>query len=212
MKKYIWKLLRFLNIAPFIMIFYKGILDEYGWLKSFNKMQAINREGKPIPWFTYSAIDFLKDRLTEKMIVFEFGSGNSTLWFSQRVKNIVSVEHDIGWYDKVKKEMPDNAKLIHCNLDYDGEYCRTVFKQGIKFNIIIIDGRDRNNCVNNSIDNLTEDGVIIFDNTDRTSYSEGIQFLLNNGFKKIAFKGLIPANAHSGETTIFYRKNNCLEI
>lgn len=212
MRKYIWKLFRFLNIAPFIMIFYKGILDEYGWLKSFNKMQSIDRKGKPIPWFTYSATSFLKDRLTKNMNVFEFGSGNSTLWFSERVKNIISVEYDVKWYNKVKNEIPDNVELIYCNFEYDGEYCRTVVKSDLKFNIIIVDGRDRNNCIYNSINSLTEDGVIIFDNTQRESYQDSIKFLKENGFKRIDFCGLTPAVAHANATTVFYKTKNCLGI
>jgi len=212
MRKYAWKLLRFLKVAPFIQIFYKGILDEYGWFRSFNKKQSIDKKGAPIPWYAYSAIFFIEGRLHNKLTVFEFGAGNSTLWFSKRVKNVVSVEHDTKWFSKIKKEMPNNVELIHSDLDYDGDYCRSASKQEKKFDIIIIDGRDRNNCVHNSLDSLTKDGVIIFDNSQIEDYSVGKKFLKENGFKNIDFKGLCPCVPHSNTTSIFYKSKNCLEI
>ena len=212
MRKFIWKVLRFFKVASFIQISYKGILDEYGWLKSFNQMQSIDKEGNPIPWFSYSAISFINDRLTNEMTVFEFGSGNSTLWFSKRVKNVVSIEHDVNWYNKIKKIMPENVNLSHCNLKYNDEYCRAAANQHSKFDIIIIDGRDRNNCVLNSIDSLADDGIIIFDNMQRKSYQPSIKYLDEKGFSKIDFIGLCPCVPFSNTTTIFYKSSNCFKI
>ncbi|MDF1550900.1 MAG: hypothetical protein P1P88_23960, partial [Bacteroidales bacterium] len=71
---------------------------------------------------------------------------------------------------------------------------------------------DRNNCVYNSVSSLTDDGVIIFDNSQRSQYLESQLFLKENNFKRIDFKGLCPSVAHANTTTIFYRTNNCLDI
>jgi hypothetical protein len=61
-----------------------------------------------IPWITFGAIRFLKRLLTKEMVVYEFGSGGSTLFFANRVKRVYSVEHDEKWFQKltaaVKKE------------------------------------------------------------------------------------------------------------
>lgn len=212
MRKIAWKLLRFLKIASFIQISYKGILDEYGWFKSFNKKQSIDKDGNPIPWFTYSLISFISDRLTNELNVFEFGSGNSTLWFSHKVEKVISVEHNKEWYNIVKDKMPSNVKLIYQELEYDNEYCRTAKKFEEFFDIVIIDGRDRNNCVYNSVDKLTDKGIIIFDNTQLDIYSDSQNFLKSKGFKRLDFKGLCPAVAHTNTTTVFYKANNCLNI
>lgn len=53
------------------------------------------------PWIAFAAIDFLKRILAEDMRVFEYGSGGSTLFFARRVKEVISVEHDKGWSEKV---------------------------------------------------------------------------------------------------------------
>src|SRR5215510_13313424 len=54
-----------------------------------------------LPWFSYSAIDFLETFLKAEMNVFEYGSGGSTLFFSQRAAKVYSVEDNVKWYDWV---------------------------------------------------------------------------------------------------------------
>ncbi len=102
--------------------------------------------------------------------------------------------------------------MIFKKLDYDGEYCKEVLNQKDNFNIIIIDGRDRVNSVKNGLKKLTEDGVIIFDNSELIQYKEAMDLLSKKGFKRIDFFGMSPVTAHCTTTTIFYHPNNCLGI
>ncbi|HUQ21233.1 MAG TPA: hypothetical protein VM099_16555, partial [Gemmatimonadaceae bacterium] len=37
-----------------------GILVQYGWLKSLIGGKPVDKDGMPVPWFTYPAIDFIK--------------------------------------------------------------------------------------------------------------------------------------------------------
>lgn len=37
------------------------------------------------------------------MIVIEYGCDNSTLWWANRVKHVISCEHDRQWYEEMKK-------------------------------------------------------------------------------------------------------------
>jgi hypothetical protein len=55
-----------------------------------------------IPWMTFGAIDFLKKIIRPDMQVFEYGSGGSTLFWTQRVRHVVSVEHDPRWYEAMR--------------------------------------------------------------------------------------------------------------
>jgi protein-L-isoaspartate O-methyltransferase len=52
----------------------------------------------------YSVVEFLRQRLTKNMLLFEYGSGYSTLFFSKLVKKVVSVEYDKDWYERMSKE------------------------------------------------------------------------------------------------------------
>jgi hypothetical protein len=54
-----------------------------------------------VPWMNFNAISFLNKFLTKDMTVFEWGSGSSTLFLSQRVEKVISIEHNKEWYSKV---------------------------------------------------------------------------------------------------------------
>ncbi len=68
-----------------------------------------------LPWLCFSAIEFLDRYLKSEMRVFEYGSGGSTLFFSRRVSQVWSVEHDSGWYEEVRGRLVC-AGTTNCNL------------------------------------------------------------------------------------------------
>ncbi len=189
-----------------------GYLKEIGWINSFKTQMPIDINSSPIPWVTYGFIDFISERLNKTMDIFEYGCGNSTLWYSQKVNTVTSVEHDKSWFEKIKNSMPNNVKINYQELIYNGDYSNFSTKLYKKFDIVIVDGRDRFNCIKNSIDSLKANGVIVLDDSERESYSDGITFLLENNFKKIDFWGISPGLFYKKNTTIFYRTDNCLGI
>lgn len=201
-KKFIWGLLRFL--------LGQSALHQSGWIKSWWKEAGVDRKGSPIPWITYPLINLLNQRLNKSMSVFEYGSGNSTAWWASHVKNVISLEYDEKWYEKVKPTLPSNAKLEF--IPVGQEYPRAATKQGHKFDIIMIDGRMRNECAVESLKALKNKGVIVWDNTDRQKYQKGIKYLKNNGFKQLEFVGMIPSSNKLSETSIFYKEDNILNI
>ncbi len=189
-----------------------GYLKETGWIESFIHGMPVDKYLNPLPWVTYPYIDFISDRLNPDMEVFEFGSGNSTIWYANRVKSVISVEHDKSWYEYMLLRIPKNVTLIFMELDYGGKYSKCIHNFEQNFDIIIIDGRDRVNCIKNSILKLKDRGVIILDDSERIEYNEGIKDLLNKGFKRIDFWGISPGLFYKKCTTIFYKENNCLGI
>lgn len=212
LKNIIWKILIKLKIGGIIQLLLASGLKDDGWFESFNTKKSIDKNGNPIPWCTYSFIKFIEPRLKKDFTVFEYGSGNSTIWYANRVKQIISVENDEDWFKVVSKLLPANAKLIYIKSDIDGEYCRSIINQNNKFNIIIIDGRDRINSIKFSVNQLTDDGIIVFDNSQIEKYKEGLDLLYSMNFKKIDFIGSLPIVSHDNQTSIFYRDNNCLNI
>lgn len=192
----------------------KGYLDDIGWFKAFDKKSPVDADGKPIPWVTYSFIDFIKDRITKQHSVFEFGSGNSTFFYAKYAGKVVSVEHDKEWLDKINKsdKKTKNSEMIYCELHRDGDYCRMPLKLKDKFDIIIVDGRDRVNCCLQSLDALTPAGVVVLDDSERESYKAGVDFLLRAGFKHLSFSGISPGLFYRKSTSIFYKADNCLGI
>jgi len=211
-KGFVWFILRKLKLAGSLQLVLKSTLKEYGWFLSYNTKQSVDCNNAPIPWFTYPAIKFLAPRLTKDLSVFEYGCGNSTIWFADRIGKIISVEHDKEWYTMVLARMPENAKLIFEELQLGGRYCNAVVACNEKFDIIIIDGRDRDNCAKKAINCLSDRGIIVFDNSNFDYYKEGADFIYKSGFKRLDFYGMTPIAAPESCTTIFYRDGNCLGI
>jgi hypothetical protein len=189
-----------------------GMLYEEGWWESARRRSAIDRDGKPIPWLTYPCIRFLKERVTEKLKVFEYGCGNSTLWWAKMVDDVVSCEHDKEWFEKTRTKTPSNVTLIHKELVYGGEYCEVIASYNNCFDIVVIDGRDRVRCAKNSILSLRKGGILIWDDTERERYNNGIKHLIQEGFNRIDFWGMRPIYSSYSCTSIFYKKENCLGI
>jgi hypothetical protein len=187
-------------------------LDEIGWIKSKMSRMPIDRNGDPLPWFTYPSIAFLAGRIEPGMSIFEYGSGYSTLWWSKRVARVVSCEHHDEWYDYLKDRLSANVEYLHQPLEIGGDYSRSILRFDESFDIVTIDGRDRVNCAKAVLPKLHERGVIIWDNTDRQRYQEGFTFLAGNGFRRLDFEGLGPAKNNGWCTSVFYRDDNCLNI
>lgn len=216
MKKTILKFINFLPKGKLLTGIYflkKDYLKKEGWTKSLVKKMPIDKEGNEIPWFTYSAIHFLTPRLSKDFSVFEYGSGNSTVWFSKYCKNIVSLEHNEKWFQimKPKFDTLKNIKYI-LKATQNADYQNEILNYQKQFDIIIIDGRERIDCAKNSLNALKENGIIIWDNSDRNEYKEGYDFLINSGFKRLDFWSLGPINPYSWCTSFFYKSNNCLNL
>jgi hypothetical protein len=205
-------LLKRLDLYSLFMLRKAGPLQEDGWFRSFREKAPVDAQGDPLPWITYPAIVFLTPRVNGGMCVFEYGCGASTLWWAARVKEVVSVEHDRSWYEKVVSGAPGNVTVTHVPLDYGGAYAGKIAEHVKRFDIVVLDGRDRVNCARNSLASLKDGGIIIWDNSDREEYEEGFRFLFDHGFRKIEFVGFAPGIVDRMETGIFYRPGNCLGI
>jgi len=205
-------LFKAIGLDSFFRLKKGGYLETSGWLKSFSKGIPIDNNNNPIPWLTYSSIAFIDRKINKEMTIFEYGCGNSTLWWADRVGKVISCEHDREWYNTMKQRVPPNVELHYTELRYGGDYSRKVSEYIGIFDIVVIDGRDRINCSKNCMMSLKKTGVIIWDNSDRDCYKEGFNYLLNCGLKKIDFEGMGPVNPYSWTTTIFYKEDNCLGI
>jgi len=189
-----------------------GYLVDVGWFSAFKIGEPVDKNFEPLPWLTYSFIDFITERLSKEYNVFEFGSGNSTLFFAERVKQVCSVEHSGEWYNKLTGKIPGNSNLILSKSDNTEDYIAGLKQSNLKYDLIIIDGIHRVDCCLSASNYLTDKGVIILDDSEREQYNEGIEYLTNKGFKKIDFWGIPPGMLIRKCTTVFYKSNNCLGI
>jgi SAM-dependent methyltransferase len=198
---------------------YRGLIknkDSYlyltGWVQSVKAQRPIDKNGNPIPWMNFPVVKFLEERLKSDLLIFEFGSGYSTYFYAKYANSVTSVEYNERWFQFVKKNMPENVELIFKEKDIDGDYCRVIGAAGKQFDVVIVDGRDRVNCIKQSIAALSPRGVILLDDSERYRYREGIYFAKQSGFRTLDMEGMKATGFGVERTTVIYRNGNCLGI
>lgn len=200
----LWPLLRGVTLV-------RSSLNDIGWYRSAKEGLPVDQSGRPVPWVTYPAIHLLKDRVPRDADVFEYGAGNSTLWWAERSQRVVACEHDSGWAERSRQLAPSNVRIVHRDLDDGTRYEECVLEHG-KFDVVVIDGRKRVDCAGSALQALSARGVIVWDNSDREKYRSGFEFLSAHGLRQLDLWGLAPGIDHWGSTSIFYKDGNCLGI
>lgn len=117
-----------------------------------------------VPWISYDAQARLARHLTPSSRVLEFGSGMSTLWFAGRAGAIVSVEHHPEWYAKVKGMLPQGPAIDYRLASDPATYCDVADEAG--FDLVLVDGRFRDQCVAAGLKVLRPGGILYLDNSD----------------------------------------------
>ncbi|NJN41371.1 MAG: class I SAM-dependent methyltransferase [Flammeovirgaceae bacterium] len=164
------------------------------------------------PWTSQASIQIFKKILNTEMKGFEYGSGNSTLFFAQRLQHLTSVEHNKEWHQIVNKKLTQTGTSnidyhliprhdrteerfsFHSdfNLDDSSFSVRTEYSNYFSFikkypdqyfDFIIVDGRARVECCLNAIPKLKPGGIFVLDNSDRERYQP--IFLVLSSWKQI---------------------------
>jgi hypothetical protein len=189
-----------------------GTLRERGWQRSIRMRAAVDQQGVALPWFSYPAIDWLAVRIRATDRVFEWGSGSSTLWFSRHAASVVTVEHDPAFADRLHRERPANVTLLQRPAmgedasEVGSPYASAIVECEPPFDIIVVDGKERNACIEQAIPALAEDGIIVVDNSDRAAYSPGLATLAGAGLWRVDFVGMVPGFGHETTTSMFGRR------
>ena len=189
-----------LTITP-IRFSYKS-----GHARSSLQAAAVSRAGDPIPWYTYPCIDFLKNRDFTASNILEFGSGQSTLFWSKRARSVISFEADNKWYNKIKSKSPENVKMTLVESNCDASLIKFIENsiQGsscFPFDVIVIDGLNRSLIIENAPKWLSKSGMIICDNSEGFRIYETTREM---GFFRGDFYGYAPGVLLPHCTSIFF--------
>jgi hypothetical protein len=203
--------LRSVRAGALVDVYRKGVFVDEGWFESFKTQQAVRASGEPIPWYTYAFIDFLEPRLTGDERVFEYGCGNSTRWYAPRVAEVVAVEHDEDWARRIGPLLAPPSEVL--TRPAGDAYVDAIRGRG-PFDVVVVDGIEplRPACARAAVDELADDGVIVWDNSDRPEFDQGMEHLRPAGFRHLPFKGLGPTAVTAWETSVVYRDRNRLGI
>lgn len=178
-----------------------------GHYRSALLSKAVDQQGQPIPWYTYPANQFLAAKQFSDCTVLEFGAGQSTLWWSQRAKQIVSLESDRTWYEHLQREVRSaNVELHYLPDDLTGWQAAIGDRH---FDVIVIDGLDRFKASQIVTDLLKPNGFILLDNAEGSWGEEGtypiIDWFYARGFRRIDFYGHAPGVMSLHCTSLFYK-------
>lgn len=153
------------------------------------------------PWISAKARNWLDSFLKPEMVVFEYGSGGSTLFFARRVKKVISVEYQLLWFlavllallrrgftnFKLHLSRPEKGKYLDKNyVSSDPNINNFSFRKFVTtidqypdnfFDLVFIDGRARNQCIRHAIPKIKIRGYLLLDDSDRLVYRPGVKLL-----------------------------------
>ncbi len=182
---------------------YKILSCELGQYKSMRRWDCVDSSGAPIPWYTYPAIEYIKQLDLSDKVVFEYGSGSSTRFWAGRCKKLISVEDNQNWYSKIKGLVTGNVEY-HL-LEESQEYINFINKYAFAFDIIIIDGSHRHECAAEALGKLRDDGFIILDNSDW--HAKTSRLLRESDLIEVDMSGFGPINGYTWTTSFYFRRN-----
>ena len=159
-----------------------------------------------IPWLTFDAIREIKAHLPQCPVIFEFGSGHSTLYWAKLSASVISVEDDERWYQMLRSELTargcSSVSIVLASSldDYIG-----VIRQCPKESqdLVLVDGAYRRNCVEAAIPYVKPGGLLVVDNTDWHWFKDAPLEGIPPNWEKIAYRGFGPMLGHVSETTLW---------
>ncbi len=131
-----------------------------------------------LPWISYDAQRAIASRLHRESRVLEFGSGMSTVWFASRAGQVVAIESDETWARRVEelcsRQGLSNVRVHLATTREDYVRVPTDLRRA-GFDLVLIDGYWRSECVPAAIQATSADGAIYLDNAD--GYPEPLDLL-----------------------------------
>lgn len=133
---------------------------------------------------------FIEKYLKKDDTLLEYGSGNSTIYFSGIVKSVISIEHDIDWINSLKKIINvydiTNIELIYqaahspdpkpCRYEQFKEYIHLPATRKLKFTKALIDGRARKYCAKYLWDIIDENVIVFIHDFNRSDYQMSLKY------------------------------------
>jgi hypothetical protein len=188
------------NWRPTVRL-WKLLGSDMGHAASVRARRPVDRTGQPLPWYTYPAIDYLRHLDFSRAKVFEYGCGNSTLWWSARAKIVVSAEHSKSWAEEVRATCEGRVTI---NVRSGDDYIRAIGEGNTTWDVIVIDGEQREACAKVATEWLARGGAVILDNSER--HPNACKALRDAKLIQIDFHGFGPINGYPWTTSVFLNR------
>lgn len=128
------------------------------------------------PMMSVEEVEIIDKLIEDKKpkICLEWGAGSSSVYFPNKhecIEQWHTVEHDGGYAEWVRK----NANLNKVTIHHEKVFNYLSVVQDMKFDLILIDGLMRMECLMVAEDLINRDGVILLHDSGRSDYQKGIK-------------------------------------
>lgn len=124
------------------------------------------------PWIPFEAAAAIHSAALPSWRVWEVGSGFSTLWLSDRVDHVVSIEASKEWYQLLKTRI-DQECIENVDLRYEwrGDLMSSFPElEDETLDLLFVDGGPRGDCLINGLRKVRPGGYIYLDNWDNDAF------------------------------------------
>jgi hypothetical protein len=178
------------------------LLYKQGQLNSFRQKKPVDGDGRPIPWITYPALEFIAQFNYADCDILELGAGYSTLFWANRARWVVSLETNREWFEVLDKFRPANVEMFYC--ETARELVSAVDGLDRLFAVIVIDSsKYRYDAVLSAMGKIAGGGIVVLDNADW--YPQSCRLLRDAQFEQVDFHGFGPINGYTWTTSVFFR-------
>lgn len=173
--------------------------NAYGFVQSAEANRPLDARGRPLPLYTYPAIEYLDQFDLSQKSVFEFGAGASTLYWMERARRVVSVESDRVWCQSLRPLLKPHVEL---RLEEGDEFPFCIEEYAERFDLIVVDGAGyRYDCATAALGKRAEGGMIVLDNADWHPQTAAV--LRKAGLLQVDMSGFKPTEHHCSTTSLF---------
>ncbi len=156
------------------------------------------------PWLQEQVIDWLNLTLKPDWHVIETGAGGSTVFFADRVRHVISFEHDARWRFTVMERLNARRTWGRVDLRFDDKYPVEGLMgldgfglHGAGADLAFIDGRGRVKSIETVLPYIRPGGYLMLDDSQRERYAEGKRLADARAVESIAFRNGVD------ETTVW---------
>jgi hypothetical protein len=139
--------------------------------------------------------------------ILEFGGGQSTFWWAERSRHVLTFEADEEWYAALRPRIPSNVDLVLVTGASRAAQVQEVRTQigSSRFDVIVIDGLYREDMCAVAQSAVSVDGCIVADDSEGFEIFERMRA---SRLSRVDFYGYQPGVSLPHCTSVFYTERS----
>jgi|LakMenE01Jun11ns_1017448.scaffolds.fasta_scaffold9647611_2 hypothetical protein len=176
---------------------------DYDYFKIASIMTTIKAKGlhQSKPVLSLPFLDWFESYDFSEFNFIEFGSGNSTNYFAEKVKNVISFENDLYYFNSIKPNLLDNVDYRF--IESDELITKDLNIVIDEKTIVFVDCAANRFLTTKNIFKLGLPNIFILDNSER--YKNTCKYIYSKGYAEIPFWGIRLEEPEEACTSVFIK-------